>query len=105
MVTDAVGTLHKTPLGNKPTYQSRNRILGDKAYKIQEMEETEIDDFMEKHDGIDPEFVTPSKANEMIASKDDTIKQLQAQLAALQNGVSAKVQEIKESQQLKGSVK
>jgi len=88
VVTDYGGWLHIVPVNNKNWHLERNKVIKDKQYRPKEMEEEEANKFYDDNNGADPSFVSPKKANQMIASKDDEIKQLKEQLAALTNGVS-----------------
>ena len=83
IVTDYAGNLHITPLGNKGYYQSRNVLVTEKQFKLQEMEEDEAVEYVEKHKGTDPGFVKPADAGKLIADKDAEIAALRAKLEEL----------------------
>jgi len=86
VVTDYGGWLHIVPVNNKNWHLERNKVIKDKQYRLKEMEEEEADKFYADNNGADPSFVSPKKANAMIASKDDEIKALKEQLAQLTTG-------------------
>lgn len=88
VVTDYVGNLHITPASNKGYYQSKNVVVKDKQFKFKEgLTEDEANDFVLKNNGIDPDFLTPSKATAVIANKDAENEELKKKLSALQQEI------------------
>lgn len=84
VVTDYTGVLHITPVGNVSFYQNRNQVYKKQQYGYQQMEEAEALKYVEANKGRDPKFVKPAETSKLIASKDEEIEKLKAQLAALQ---------------------
>lgn len=86
IVTDYSGVMHITPMANKSFYQSRNVVVKDKKFTFREhFTEEEALKFVADNQGIDPNFVTPAKVQQTIASKDEEIALLKEKLAAMEN--------------------
>jgi hypothetical protein len=87
IVTNYSGVMHKMPLANKAHYEGQNRRVKKFQYKFREMPNQEAIDFIAKHNGRDPDHMTPAKVTSILSDKDRQIEDLKAQLAALQTNV------------------
>lgn len=74
--------MHSVPLINLDFYKTHNVNNPEKPYKWEEMDEKEALDYIEKHDSVDPKFVSPKKAVQINAQKDAEINRLKDELGA-----------------------
>lgn len=86
VVTDYSGALHITPTGNKNYYLKQNRLIKNKQFGLQEMDEDAAYKFVEDNKGRDPKYVKPSDTQRILGQKDKQIEDLRAQIEALQKG-------------------
>jgi hypothetical protein len=84
LLTNYTGVLQIVPLGNRPFFEAQNKTVKKYQYKFREMTYQDAVDFVEKHNGRDPDFMTPARTASILSDKDRQIEDLKAQLAALQ---------------------
>lgn len=102
IVTDYAGQLHITPAANKSYYLQRNNLMRNKPqqYKVSDvMNESDAIAYVEKNNGMDPNFVPANQAQETITTQAKQIEELKAQLAQLEQAKKAAAPEKKSSKQ------
>jgi hypothetical protein len=93
LVTDYAGALHIVPLGNKAYYESRNKIIRNKQFRLREMNEADALEEIKRCNGVDESFGSTPEADRKLANKDAEIEALKKKLAkleALQNAPKGK---------------